>query len=261
MKAFAPQETIKTLNLILDIDQRVSGIDYLKKLVRNIAHIFEAKYVFLGHAITPENEIQTDVVWSGNDYCDNFTYKLTDTPCENVLSGNRVCVYSKDITDKFPEDKLLVDMGVESYIGSPMLTGVGELSGILVLLDDKPINDVDFFTAVVEFLAARISTELKKHYIEEELKRQVVEKTCELEKTNQELKIAFDEIKTLRGIIPICSNCKKIRDDQGFWQQVESYVTEHTEASFSHGICPNCVEKLYGDLIRFNKKKEHLSNT
>jgi hypothetical protein len=79
--------------LILDIDQRVSGIDYLKKLVRNIAHIFEAKYVLVGHVIPPENEIiQTDVVWSGNDYCDNFTYKLTDTPCENVLSGNRVCV-------------------------------------------------------------------------------------------------------------------------------------------------------------------------
>jgi hypothetical protein len=136
-----------------------------------------------------------------------------------------------------------------------MLTGVGELSGILVLLDDKPINDVDFFTAVVEFLAARISTELKKHYIEEELKRQVVEKTCELEKTNQELKIAFDEIKTLRGIIPICSNCKKIRDDQGFWQQVESYVTEHTEASFSHGICPNCIEKLYGDLDLIKKER------
>jgi len=165
-----------------------------------------------------------------------------------VLSGNRVCVYPKGVADRFPADKLLVELGVESYIGSPMLTREGELSGIIVLLDDKPVTDVDFFTTVIDFLAARISAELEKYYIQEKLKRQVVEKTCDLEKTNQELKTAIAEIRTLRGIIPICSNCKKIRDDQGFWQQVESYMTKHTEASFSHGICPKCVEKLYGYL-------------
>lgn len=53
------------------------------------------------------------------------------------------------------------------------------------------------------------------------------------------------EIKTLRGIIPICSYCKQIRDDQGFWNQVEMYVREHTEAEFSHGICPECAKKYY----------------
>jgi len=60
-----------------------------------------------------------------------------------------------------------------------------------------------------------------------------------------ELQKAGDEIKTLRGILPICCHCKKIRDDQGYWQQVESYVGEHSQAEFSHGICPDCVEKYY----------------
>ena len=64
-------------------------------------------------------------------------------------------------------------------------------------------------------------------------------------KTHIELKRAREEIKTLRGIIPICSNCKKIRNDQGFWEQVESYLHDHTEALFSHGICPECVAELY----------------
>ncbi|MBW2465992.1 MAG: GAF domain-containing protein [Deltaproteobacteria bacterium] len=255
MKSFTSLEIIKTLNLILDIEQRFSGIDYLKRLIRNIAQTFEAKYVFVGHAIKPENEIvQTDVVWAGSEYYDNFTYSLKGTPCENVFSGERVCVYPKEVASKFPEDKLLVEMGVESYIGAPMLTGEGELSGLLVVLDDKPLKEVDFYTAIVDFLAARGAAELEKHYIEEKLKRQVVEKTQELEKTNQELKIALAEIKTLRGIIPICSNCKKIRDDQGFWQQVESYVTKHTEASFTHGICPECIAKLYRD-TGFKKTK------
>ena len=59
------------------------------------------------------------------------------------------------------------------------------------------------------------------------------------------LEQALKEIKTLRGIVPICANCKKIRDDQGYWSQVEVYVQNHTEAKFSHGICPGCAKKLY----------------
>lgn len=60
-----------------------------------------------------------------------------------------------------------------------------------------------------------------------------------------ELNNALDQIKTLRGIVPICMNCKKVRDDQGYWNQVEIYVRDHTEAEFSHGLCPECVSKVY----------------
>ena len=59
------------------------------------------------------------------------------------------------------------------------------------------------------------------------------------------LKNALDEVKTLRGFVPICSQCKNIRDDKGFWQQVEEYVQNHSEAQFSHSICPDCAKKLY----------------
>jgi hypothetical protein len=55
----------------------------------------------------------------------------------------------------------------------------------------------------------------------------------------------LDEVRTLRGIVPICAHCKKIRDDKGYWHQVETYIRTHTEARFSHGICPSCMEKLY----------------
>jgi DNA-binding response OmpR family regulator len=68
-------------------------------------------------------------------------------------------------------------------------------------------------------------------------------------KTHLDLKKAREEIKRLKGIIPICSNCKKIRDDKGFWEQVETYIASHSDAEFTHGICPECTEKLYGDLF------------
>ncbi len=64
-----------------------------------------------------------------------------------------------------------------------------------------------------------------------------------------ELQTALDEIKTLRGIIPICSFCKMIRDDQGFWNQVEEYVKEHSEANFSHSMCPECAHKHYPEVF------------
>lgn len=60
-----------------------------------------------------------------------------------------------------------------------------------------------------------------------------------------ELAKAMARIKTLQGIIPICANCKNVRDDQGFWHQVEAYVRERTLAEFSHGICPECLQRLY----------------
>jgi PAS domain S-box-containing protein len=68
------------------------------------------------------------------------------------------------------------------------------------------------------------------------------------EKLINKLQDALNKIKTLRGIIPICASCKKIRDDKGYWNQIESYIKEHSEAVFSHGICPECAEKLYPEL-------------
>lgn len=64
-----------------------------------------------------------------------------------------------------------------------------------------------------------------------------------------ELQTALDNVKVLSGFIPICASCKKIRDDKGFWQQIEEYISEHSEALFSHSLCPDCVKKLYPDLL------------
>ena len=63
-----------------------------------------------------------------------------------------------------------------------------------------------------------------------------------------ELQDALSEVRKLRGIIPICSSCKKVRDDKGYWNQIESYIRDHSEADFSHSICPECAKKLYQDL-------------
>ena len=71
------------------------------------------------------------------------------------------------------------------------------------------------------------------------------ERAAELAKANRELREALANIRTLKGLVPICSHCKSIRNDKGFWEKLEDYVRRHSEAEFTHGICPSCLEHHY----------------
>lgn len=104
-----------------------------------------------------------------------------------------------------------------------------------------------FETAVTHKLDVdRANRQLKQ--LNEKLVLEVAErKKSEREKERliAELKAALAEVKKLSGLLPICASCKRIRDDKGYWQQIEAYIRDHSEADFSHGICPTCIKELY----------------
>jgi hypothetical protein len=75
----------------------------------------------------------------------------------------------------------------------------------------------------------------------------------ELRRLNSELKKALDNVKVLSGLLPICANCKSIRNDKGYWKAVEEYITDNSEAHFSHSLCPACIDKLYPEFKPKNK--------
>ncbi len=81
----------------------------------------------------------------------------------------------------------------------------------------------------------RMAEELQKSH--DRLEERVEARTAEL-------RAALEDLETLNGLLPICASCKDIRDDQGYWNQIESYISKHSRAQFSHGICPSCAEKL-----------------
>jgi hypothetical protein len=90
-----------------------------------------------------------------------------------------------------------------------------------------------------------------------ENRKLVVRSNLDLAKTNAELQEKINEIRTLSGLLPICAKCKKIRDDQGYWNQLEGYISKHTSATFSHGICPHCADELYPEAMeRLRARKE-----
>jgi len=88
------------------------------------------------------------------------------------------------------------------------------------------------------FNPATVKARVKNHI---KLKNAIVVQ----EKLIRELKDALSNIKALSGLLPICANCKKIRDDKGYWNQVEQYIKEHSNADFTHSICPECIKELY----------------
>lgn len=102
----------------------------------------------------------------------------------------------------------------------------------------KPVNRVELLARVRSALALKRELDARRQR-EEELARK-----------NEELEQALKEVKVLRGFIPICAACKKVRNDRGYWQEVEAYISERSDTQFSHGICADCAKKLYPDVFR-----------
>jgi response regulator RpfG family c-di-GMP phosphodiesterase len=98
---------------------------------------------------------------------------------------------------------------------------------------NKPVKSIELLARVTSALTLKKETDCRKL------------RETELRRSNEELQQALREVKVLRGLIPICASCKKIRNDGGFWQQIEEYIGEHSEAEFSHGLCQPCLKKLY----------------
>ncbi len=126
---------------------------------------------------------------------------------------------------------------------------------------DIALISATFITALITLVLALRQRRLRKkaeHRLmkhQQSLEETIGRRTAELQaantglkEKNQDLEAAMKEIKTLSGLLPICMHCKKIRDDQGYWQQMEQYIHEHSDAQFSHSICRECAEKLYPDL-------------
>ncbi len=124
-----------------------------------------------------------------------------------------------------------------------MLTALGSKTDIITGLD---AGADDYLSKPFDPGELRARIEVGRRFIE--TRDALVESRLLLAEKVRELSRALEQIKTLRGIVPICANCKKIRDDAGYWQQVEVYVRSRTEAEFSHGICPECMKKLYPDI-------------
>ncbi|NNG01851.1 MAG: response regulator [Desulfobacteraceae bacterium] len=153
---------------------------------------------------------------------------------------------------QLPPDLILLDVkmsGIDGFETCRRLKVDIATAGIPVIfmtVQDETVDVVRGFTlgAVdyitkpiqVERVLARIKTHLKIHRLQ-----------IDLENQNKKLQAALNDVKTLSDLLPICSICKKIRDDEGYWNQVEEYISRHADIEFSHSLCPTCLSTHYPD--------------
>ena len=170
------------------------GDEFLKSLVKNLATSLMVKYAFIGEFKGDQLEkASTLAVWANGELAENFEYGLKDTPCRIVANGKN-CHYPNNVQKLFPDDQLLIDMGVESYLGVPMFDKEKNIIGLLVVMHDMEISKSINPEAIVQVFANRIEAELERHKAErklekhlEDLEKLVGVRTAALEKSNQDL--------------------------------------------------------------------------
>jgi len=152
-----------------------SGALFYEQLVQSLGKLFAAKYAFI--ALLDDNDrmqVNTLAVSVDGKISDNISYRLEQTPCENVV-GHHTCCYPKNIQQLFPEDKLLHDMGVESYIGSPLFNVKNEAIGLVVVLDNKPMEEQERINTILDIFTARAAAELERMEAEMHIRRMAFE--------------------------------------------------------------------------------------
>jgi CheY-like chemotaxis protein len=176
-----------------------------------------------------------------------------------------------------PDLQVVLCTAYSDYSWGEMFERLGRRDGLLIL--KKPFDAVEAFQ-LAHALTEKWWLHQQSRRKMEELESRVAERTAELAITNeslraentarrqteaerdrliQDLQKSLANVKSLSGLLPICAGCKKIRDDKGYWSQVESYVQLHSEATFTHGLCPDCIKKYYpelGDVRPGDSRKE-----
>lgn len=169
------------------------GEAFFQRVVESIGKLLVVKHVFIGRLNKARSQVRAITVWTDGGFTDPIDYDLAGTPCENVGDFG-CCIYPRGVQDLFPQDLMLQEMAIDSYIGVPVVGGSGRSVGILVALHDKPLVDSASARRLMELFAVRIATEFARldyeHEIRElnaSLERRVLERTTELQQANREL--------------------------------------------------------------------------
>ena len=232
------------------------GDEFLKLIVKHLATSLHVKYAFIAELVGDQLEkVLTLALWANGEYAENFEYFLKDTPCENVVNYG-LCYYPNNVQKLFPKDRLLVEMGVESYLGVPLYDNEKKCRGHLVVMHDMEIPESINPKAILQVFANRIEAELERHKVEmelekhlEDLEKLVQERTSALEKSNQNLSdfasiASHDLQEPLRKVNMFGDILKELNQDLD--EKSRDYINRMQSATFR-------MQSFINDLLKFSK--------
>jgi PAS domain S-box-containing protein len=164
-------EELAALRAIVEESDHSTGEGFLQTLVRHLARAVDAHYAFVAEFASPETHtrVRTIAFWARDGIVENLEWALAGTPCEEVVRGT-LCHHPSGVRQKFPEDGLLVEWGIESYLGVPLCNPEGEVLGHLAVFDDRPMPEEPRKLLIFRIFAARAAAELTRLHLEWELR-------------------------------------------------------------------------------------------
>jgi PAS domain S-box-containing protein len=159
----------EALRLIVEGTASATGEDFFRCLVKALASAFEFRYAFVGElADSKKDRIRTLAVWADGDFAEDFEYDLAGTPCGGVV-GQKLCFHADSVQQHFPEDHLLVELEVESYLGAPLFDSGGRALGLLAVMDDRPMTKTPRNEAILTIFGSRAAAELEREAVSQAL--------------------------------------------------------------------------------------------
>ncbi|MBD1388027.1 HAMP domain-containing histidine kinase [Neiella sp. HB171785] len=190
----------KSISVIIEKLQASYGEAFFNTMTLQLHQVIDADYTFIARLSRASKSARTISLVAHGEVVDNFEYELADTPCADVSEGS-VCVYLSDICRLFPDDQLLIDMGIEGYVGTPLYDSEGSVLGLVVALYQNPIANSDDVKALFTLFSGRISAEIERFEKEQQLiqfnqnlEQQVAQRTAELTATLEELKASQQQM-------------------------------------------------------------------
>jgi len=225
-----------TLKYISNKNYEEKGHEFLKEVTKYLSEILKVNYVLINEYTKQEpNRAKIITFYGKGSLLPNTSYKLAHTPCENVVD-NKICIYPKNIQNIFPKDKLLKQLNVESYIGIPLWSSIGEPIGLIAILDDKEIKDTKTIEIVLQIVAIKVVQVMEKQLCKYKLKLQIKD----LELSNKKIRESENNLKDAQKIAKL-----------GYWKLdiTTNKLTWSDEIYRIFGFKPQEFSPTYNDFL------------
>jgi len=231
------KENDQSLNLVISEDT----LNKWQEIIDALAELINTPAALIMRIVESDIEVFVSSRSDGNPYHpgDHEHFLGSGLYCEAVINTNDKLLVPNALNDEKWKNNPDIKLDMISYLGFPIFLPDGTPFGTICVLDNKENAYSETYENLLKNFREIIQSQLELIYMNSILGEE-----------NKSLTDYIAEIKMLRGIVPICSFCKKIRDVEGIWTEIEAYVSKNSEARFSHGLCPECEKLHYGDLSK-----------
>jgi GAF domain-containing protein len=236
----------KALQTVTHLHLEDSILAKWQNIVDTMADLLQVPAGLVMRISGPDIEVLVASHSQGNPYTPGDKEELFGSGlyCETVIKTRHRLLVPNATVDEDWKSNPDIKLGMISYLGYPILLPDGEVFGTICVLDQQE----NHYSARYEQLLMQFKELIESHLA-------LLASNEALERLNQELSERLTEIRALQSVVPICSFCKKLRNDDGYWQGVEAYLEKYAGVQVSHGLCLDCLKENYPEAYQANREK------